>query len=220
MTHYDERGGNGADRDHLSDEVLSAYLDHAGEFAADPAARAAVEAHLHVCATCRGALQELETTVLLLRSLPQVAPRRTFVLTPEQTAARQPRTPVWTWPVRWATALAMVLLIVVLAIDFVGPHAVTATIPTPQPVAVAPSPTAVATCDTLSEPCVAIASADTPIIFPTATPALIRTSTATAERIETDWRPAEVTLGTIVALGVVFGFLLPLVLQRRQSLAS
>src|SRR5919206_2043004 len=81
---------------HLSDGVLPAYLDAAPDLT--PAARASVEAHLAGCAACRAALRDLGATVALLRDLPQLAPRRSFALTPELVEgapgrARQPARP-------------------------------------------------------------------------------------------------------------------------------
>src|SRR6266542_3780795 len=111
----DDRYGRGVAPGHLDEETLNAYLDAdtGPTTGLTPAARAAADAHLAACGTCREALGELRATVVLLGALPQLAPRRSFALTPEAIEAaggRVPREPAgrrlgWVWPVRWASAL-------------------------------------------------------------------------------------------------------------------
>lgn len=79
---------------HPLDE-LSAYLDGA----LGPGDRAAVEAHLDGCASCRARLAELRTTTALLRALPDPLPSRRLV--PRIAAA-----PAWLAPLRTLATLA------------------------------------------------------------------------------------------------------------------
>lgn len=96
-------------------DMLSAYID--GELS--PKEQATVEKHLARCADCAHNLHTLRQTVVLLRELPPVAVPRSFAIRPVQ-AARRPsffqtrRAYVF---LRAATALATVLLVVVLAGD-------------------------------------------------------------------------------------------------------
>lgn len=75
----------------IDDELLSAYLD--GQVSADE--RAAVEAAMAADPDVRARLADFRATVALLRALPQPAPRRTFILTPEQAAAIRPARVPW-----------------------------------------------------------------------------------------------------------------------------
>jgi anti-sigma factor RsiW len=74
---------------------LSAYLDEA----LGPADRAAIDAHLDTCASCRARLGELRATVSLIGALPDLAPTRR--LTPRVAPA-----PAWLAPLRTMTTLA------------------------------------------------------------------------------------------------------------------
>lgn len=86
----------------IEDELLSAYLD--GQVS--PAERDAVEAALAADPAVRARAADLRATVALLRALPQPAPRRTFILTPEQAASIRPvRVP---WVTRLFPAIAAV----------------------------------------------------------------------------------------------------------------
>lgn len=120
----DDRMGRAGAGEHLDAETLDAYLTRTGELT--PAARVAVDAHLAACVDCRAALHDLEATIGLLRALPQVAPRRTFILTPEMVAParaadrRASRRLPWVWPVRWATALVTLLLALTVGLDLGG----------------------------------------------------------------------------------------------------
>lgn len=224
-----QRHGRDDRREHLSDEVLNAYCDRA--IGLDPAARVAAEAHLVGCPACREALADLETTILLVRGLPQVAPRRSFALTPEAAAAvggpRQPRRPfAWVWPVRWATALVTLLLALTIGLDISAGSGAAAVAPTATANAgTAAQATATSTClddPILPQPgCVTSFTTGTVVILPTPTSApapapvpAIRTTTA-----RVNWRPAQFTLGVLAALGAGCGFLLPPVLRRRQALS-
>jgi len=84
----DQAGGGGGDAErsrsparppanaarHLDLDTLTAYLDHE----LSDADRQDAEHHLRLCADCRQERDELRATVLLLRGLPQYAPRRSF----------------------------------------------------------------------------------------------------------------------------------------------
>ena len=109
--------------------------------------RPEVAAHLVEDATSPEELHELQATLALLGSLPQVAPRRTFILTPELVAANAPRAArrrAWVWPTRWVTALAAVCFAVTIGLDSGTPE--------PAPPATAPNPTAVVAAATATPP--------------------------------------------------------------------
>lgn len=96
-------------------EMLSAYLD--GELS--PKKQARVKEHLARCADCAQDLQTLHQTVALLGQLPSVAVPGSFAIRPVPAASRPSflrmrRTYVY---LRGATALATILLAVVLAGD-------------------------------------------------------------------------------------------------------
>ncbi|MDI3341474.1 MAG: zf-HC2 domain-containing protein [Sphaerobacter sp.] len=110
--HVTERG------DHIPDELLSAYL--AGDLE-DPAAAERIERHLAACARCRAALGELRALRHLLRDLPAPAVPRSFALTPDM--VRPAKVVAGPWFVRfqpalrWASAVAALLLVLVLTAD-------------------------------------------------------------------------------------------------------
>jgi hypothetical protein len=86
----------------IDDELLSAYLD--GQVSPDE--RGVVDAALAADPAVRARAADLRATVALLRALPQPAPRRTFILTPEQAATIRPvRVP---WLTRLFPAVAVV----------------------------------------------------------------------------------------------------------------
>jgi len=97
------------------EEMLSAYLD--GELSPKEQARA--ERHLAQCADCAQNLHTLRQTTALLGQLPPVAVPRAFTVRPTQVAqrARLLQTRRTYGYLRAATALATVLLAVVLASD-------------------------------------------------------------------------------------------------------
>jgi len=119
---------------HLTDDLLSAYLD--GEVTSRERARA--EAHLAECPACAGELRALQATVSLLREMPSAPLPRAFTI--PATAARQTR---WIAPfsrgwgyraLQGATLLAAVLLMVVCSGDLLFQ-----TVPTLAPAALAPA---------------------------------------------------------------------------------
>lgn len=75
---------------------LSAYID--GALA--PAAQAAVERHVVVCAVCRAHVAELRATVALVRALPDPVPSRRLV------PRLAPAGPAWLAPLRTVMTLA------------------------------------------------------------------------------------------------------------------
>lgn len=104
---------------HLSDELLSDYLD--GRLGRAEAAQA--ELHLRGCPHCAAALDSLRATVGLLRTLPPVTLPRDFTLGPaaQPVGALRPRVlarlEVWT---RSAAAIAAALLVVLVSLDLLG----------------------------------------------------------------------------------------------------
>ena len=207
---------------HLSDEVLTAYLDDAPDLT--PAARASVEAHLAGCVACRAALRDLEATVALLRDLPQLAPRRSFALTPElvEGTARPRREPVgagsrrfaWVWPVRWASALATLLFAIVVGLDASGPAPASQSPTATQVVAVATStPTPGLLVSAPGDLPEVIIFGTPEFIYPTATPIVALPPPAAVS--EADYRVAEVGLGALALVLGAAGFLAPPFLRRR-----
>ena len=102
------------------DELLSAYLD--GMLTADEQAQ--LEARLERDPALRARLQGLRLTVRSLAALPQVAVPRNFILSPAMVKdktprpAPRPRAPRRSWPIfGWATAIATLLLVFVVAGD-------------------------------------------------------------------------------------------------------
>ena len=99
--------------DHFSArDLLSSYLD--GEVPAGT--RAQVADHLEQCPECRDELADLRHLKALLQAVPAVEPPRSFVLSPTVATTR----PGWLRPVRYATAVAAVLLIALLAGDLIS----------------------------------------------------------------------------------------------------
>ncbi|MFH1486425.1 MAG: zf-HC2 domain-containing protein [Chloroflexota bacterium] len=92
---------------------ISAYLD--GQLGADH--RKALEKHLELCEACRRELSQIRETVVLLRRLPRVSPRRSFTLSEEQTRVPVPAK-TWQPALASATAIAAVLLALLFAGDF------------------------------------------------------------------------------------------------------
>ncbi len=89
----------------------------------DPRSEAKLQAHLSSCAECRTELEELQATVALLRSTPQVEPPRSFALpyAPRQELApqRMPRF-IPARALQGATVAAAIALAVVVTGDLTG----------------------------------------------------------------------------------------------------
>lgn len=104
--------------DHISDELLSAYLDGDVE---DEATLELIDVHLAQCGVCREALGELRALVRLLGELPEPAVPRSFALTPEMVRSANVVDGPWFVrfqpALRWATAAAAALLVLVLGAD-------------------------------------------------------------------------------------------------------
>lgn len=111
-----DRWSNG----HIPEELLSAYL--AGDLD-DEVLHQEVEAHLERCPTCREVAAELDALVHLLQTLPEPQLPRSFALTPEMVSP--PVVTPMPWVVRlqpalrWATAAAALLLVLVLGADLI-----------------------------------------------------------------------------------------------------
>jgi anti-sigma-K factor RskA len=100
------------------DELLSAYVDGLLR----PDERKRLEARLEREPALRDRLEGMRFTVAALADLPELDVPRNFILTPSMVAtpgtARPPRRR-WNWPIfGWATAVATLLLLFVLAGDF------------------------------------------------------------------------------------------------------
>ncbi|MFN8517132.1 MAG: hypothetical protein U0841_32100 [Chloroflexia bacterium] len=132
-------------RQRSGDEARRAHLNGEG-MTMETALRAEVAAQLAEDASSPEELHELRATVALLGALPQVAPRRTFILTPELVAAAGgPRAGKrrfgWVWPTRWATAIAAVCFAVTMGLGQGGSVEPTQVVPPPTVAAVAVTPT-------------------------------------------------------------------------------
>ncbi len=110
----------GMDGEHVSDALLSAFINT--EIDDDQVARAAGE-HLARCDACRRRLHDLRAVVSLLAGLPHPEPPRSFRLTPEMVPVRplhrDPRYLRLQHVMRWAAAVAAVLLLLVFGTDIV-----------------------------------------------------------------------------------------------------
>jgi hypothetical protein len=178
--------------------------------------RPEVAAHLQEDASSPEEMRELRATAALLGALPQVAPRRTFILTPEQVAASGGQRPTrrlgWVWPTRWATAFAAVCFAITLGL---GQGT------SPEPTIVAPSPTvamATATTRTALDPGNAVVALGTVVSVDPVPTAVIAPPPApvAAPPEPTDWRSLQIALGALTALGAFCGFVLPPFLRRRS----
>lgn len=214
-----QRAGQRDPREHLNDEMLNAYLDQTAT-GLSPTERSYAAAHLVGCAECRAALDELTTTVAILGALPEVALRRSFILTPEAAAAaggpRLPRQmPRWVWPTRWATALAALIFAITVGLGYEGSTA------TPAPAA---NPTAAqATTIATQTPCAApgcltsFVDPTSVIIFPTPT-ALMQPASPPQQNtpLGAELRPLQLVSGLLTLIGASCGFVLPPILRRRK----
>lgn len=94
-------------------ELLSAYVDGAG----DIAERKRVEALIERCPACARDISELRALQSMLRDLPVAQPARSFTLDP----ATAPRPRALLFPtLRLATLVSVVLLFLVLGVDALG----------------------------------------------------------------------------------------------------
>src|SRR5262245_39284870 len=209
-----QRPGDDSRRVHLNGEGMSMETE----------LRPEVVAHLTEEAASPEELHELRATAALLGALPQVAPRRTFILTPEQVAASggrraKQRSLAWVWPTRWATAIAAVCFAVTIGLDLGAAPEATPIAPGPTVAAVAPTATPRSSSARLDpgETPVIIFAPTPDFVLPTQTVAITVPPTppveAQVERM--DWRPAQIVMGALTGLGAFFGFLLPPFLRRR-----
>jgi hypothetical protein len=217
-----QRAGQRDPREHLNEEVLNAYLDQTAE-GLSPTARSFAATHLADCAECRAALDELTTTVAILGAMPEVALRRSFILTPEAAAAaggpRLPwQLPRWVWPTRWATALAALIFAITIGLGYEGSTAA------PSPVV---NPTVAQTALLATQtPCAApgcltsFVDPTSVIIFPTPT-ALAQPASApqASSTLHTELRPFQVASGLLTLLGASCGFVIPAFIRRRKLAA-
>lgn len=128
--------------EHLDAEVVSAWLDAPEDFSEQN--RLALETHLSNCAECRQIAAELTAIVRAFRALPMVDPSHSFGLSAESAgltatptlpasqpperpaAAHAPYPPAAPWyarqmsSLRWATAIASMLLVFLLSADLVN----------------------------------------------------------------------------------------------------
>jgi hypothetical protein len=114
------------------EELLSAYID--GELSIEEATL--VEKHLRDCSACTQDLETLRQTVNLVRQLPAISPPRSFTIS-HLVVPERPR--AWGYVyLKGATALAALLLIVLLAGDLGFQHlwAPRMAVPAPQPMAI------------------------------------------------------------------------------------
>ena len=131
-------------------ELLSAYLDRQ----LNPRERAGLEARLQTNPQLSTALEDLRKTHLLLRSLPRPRRPRSFMLSPQMVAGRQPQARPLFPAFSLASALSSLLLVLVLLGDFLGlaPRAVQLAAPEmAQPVAMEVSTEAAADAATEQE---------------------------------------------------------------------
>ena len=110
---------------HISGATLNEYLD--GRLTAR--ARGRVERITAECADCREELESLRQTMLLLNQLPELTPRRSFVMSqaPLEIPMRgaRPWFQVPQWAYAGAASIAVLALAVLIAVDATGlvaPH--------------------------------------------------------------------------------------------------
>ncbi len=147
----------------IDDELLSAYLD--GQVS--PAERDAVDVAMTADPAVRARAADLRATVALLHGLPQPAPRRTFILTPEQAAAIRPvRVP---WITRLFPTVATVSAVAaVLCLMLVAGDLATGGFSTRQPAAVRTRPAVESVSDATTTRVTAAAAAPTTVPAATA----------------------------------------------------
>ncbi len=105
-------------------ELLSAYVDGR----VTTVERLSVETHLASCAGCRNHLRSLQATVALLHDLPVVPAPRSFYIYPNMVPQKRKSPlaalfrPSWAFgALRLAASVASMLLVIVLAVDALGP---------------------------------------------------------------------------------------------------
>ena len=151
--------------EHIAPETIAAWLDEPDDLSAEE--RAAIEEHMTGCAECRQVAVELRALVVALAALPDAELPRSFALPAEHAqpveapipATRREPTPIRAsskWhdrqmrALRWATAAAAILFVVVLGVDLVTTRidrptssndAITASGPTTAAGAAAPAET-------------------------------------------------------------------------------
>ena len=122
------------------EESLSCYMD--GELSA--AEKARVESHLHDCQACAYNLNTLQQTVALLKELPTVPAPRSFAVRPAA-VTRKPAIAPPSWGfglLRGATALAALLLVLLVGGDLALHFVVGGPLVSWAPAAPAPPPAA------------------------------------------------------------------------------
>lgn len=105
---------------HLTAEALADLVDRRRAGQAPPADTAG--AHLARCLACQRELDELALTADLLGGLPELAPRRSFALTPDRVAGAKRGLAArsnlrWVWPVRWASIAATLLFALTVGLE-------------------------------------------------------------------------------------------------------
>ena len=116
--------------DHIDAETIAVWLDTPEDLT--PEERAAIEQHLLSCEECQQVADELRVIVAAMSNLPDIALPRSFSLSGDlarqgPAGAREPTllVPVSRWherqirALRWATAAAAVLFVLVLGVDLV-----------------------------------------------------------------------------------------------------
>jgi hypothetical protein len=216
------QSGSRDPREHLNDEVLNAYLDRTDN-GLSPTARGFADAHLADCAACRAALNDLTTTLAILRAVPETPLRRSFILTPEAAAAaggpRLPRQfPRWVWPTRWATAVAAVIFAVTIGLDLGAstPAAPAANAPAPTATSIGVTPTTCVTQECLAS----FGDPNSVIVFPTPTAVVMTPVTPQGDPFTgAELRPIQITSGLLALLGAGLGFLFPAYRKRQSTTA-
>jgi hypothetical protein len=101
-----------------SEEGLNALVD--GRLSSSR--RAAVEAHVETCESCRASIAELRALKSMLAALPEATPARSFVLRPSSVlGGAELEAPARGRSARlWAPALAFSFLVLLLAVDLIG----------------------------------------------------------------------------------------------------
>lgn len=102
---------------HLADDILNAWIDGV----ATMEERAIVDHHLATCATCERRAGELRAIRTMISTLPEITPRRSFTLSPEQaqrpTPIRERTTPskiIRLLPIVRAMSVAAMIAVLVL----------------------------------------------------------------------------------------------------------